>query len=457
MSAQKREEYFIKMQTDYMRCLKETISIALYSEWGNDWFKKLQEIDHENTLTHNNREKNKVSKAAEDGSNLKPHYIADITDKFDNLSEFDFQACNKVIYHLEEIRSLVFKNRGKENLAGKYRKYFNTLIEFRNKYQGHLSHEKTDFEETEKAYENAIATMHLLLKDIFSGIVNEKDPAHRYYLHTFEDARMGFQIESRKKLYVLSEYLDFGKYDLTQFMDQCTKLGIEANMIEGKYVFYSANLETDLSKLKNALAISSDKPMQPIMKTSESTSSFGKWALLTVGILLVIILTFLLIFLFTSQGSNERKKDPTSVSENTANTANPNSTNDQSEDVLGSFSLGENSDADKSQDESFSAENEPPVQMPIGEDEASAEYGDKIKAFQYQDEGSVNLNTIRIAKGGLSTPPAATVWTNCKVLSQNTAVAIGEGCMVKGVAKGETYIVLIGGTGISQVYRVIVE
>ena len=55
------------------------------------------------------------------------------------------------------------------------------------------------------------------------------------------------------------------------------------------------------------------------------------------------------------------------------------------------------------------------------------------------------------------TPQAASVWEDVTIYSENTAIAIGEGVLVKGVSKGDTYIVVKTRGNMASAYHVIVE
>ena len=65
--------------------------------------------------------------------------------------------------------------------------------------------------------------------------------------------------------------------------------------------------------------------------------------------------------------------------------------------------------------------------------------------------------TVTVAVGGYVTPPLAMTWENATIYSENTAVAIGEGMLVKGVSPGTTYLLIESEYGTTLVYRVIVQ
>ncbi len=92
-----------------------------------------------------------------------------------------------------------------------------------------------------------------------------------------------------------------------------------------------------------------------------------------------------------------------------------------------------------------------------GINEIPAEYEDKITALMHSDELALRNATIYVKVGSYATPPACIVWTDSTILSQNTAIAIGEGLTVKGISPGTTYILITTRVGATAVYRVICE
>ena len=84
-------------------------------------------------------------------------------------------------------------------------------------------------------------------------------------------------------------------------------------------------------------------------------------------------------------------------------------------------------------------------------------YDDKIEELKGASELALRNSTIRVKVGQSVVPFAAQVWTNATVYSQDTSIAVGEGTSIKGVSKGETYIILEATLGIAQAYYVIVE
>lgn len=95
---------------------------------------------------------------------------------------------------------------------------------------------------------------------------------------------------------------------------------------------------------------------------------------------------------------------------------------------------------------------DPSVQNQIPE-----KYQSKIVALMGSDNLTLANSTIRINVGGFATPQAAQVWPEVIIYSQDTTVAIGEGPVVKGVAPGETFVIVAAPSGMTSAYYVIVE
>ena len=86
-----------------------------------------------------------------------------------------------------------------------------------------------------------------------------------------------------------------------------------------------------------------------------------------------------------------------------------------------------------------------------------ADYEGQISALAHSNALALETSTIRIKAGEYATPSAAMTWPNVTLYSQNTDIAVGDGLMVKGISKGETYILVKTAGAMAQPYRVIVE
>ncbi len=94
---------------------------------------------------------------------------------------------------------------------------------------------------------------------------------------------------------------------------------------------------------------------------------------------------------------------------------------------------------------------------PAGENEIPSKFENEVTALMYADEMSKGLRTIRLKVGEFATPSAASVWGDVTIYSQDTSIAIGEGILVKGVSRGETYILIESAVGSTTAYYIIVE
>ena len=92
-----------------------------------------------------------------------------------------------------------------------------------------------------------------------------------------------------------------------------------------------------------------------------------------------------------------------------------------------------------------------------GQNQILPEHENEIKALQHSDKLALSNSTLYVDVGGYVTPPPATVWSDIKIYSQDTSIAVGEDLLVKGVSPGTTYIIVESRLGISSAFRVIVE
>ncbi len=92
-----------------------------------------------------------------------------------------------------------------------------------------------------------------------------------------------------------------------------------------------------------------------------------------------------------------------------------------------------------------------------GPNQIPAKYEDTVKALMYSDSLTAANKTLRVKVGGYVTPQSAATWKKVKIYSQDTAVAVGEGLLVKGVSVGNTFVLVEGPGGITSAYYVIVE
>lgn len=113
-------------------------------------------------------------------------------------------------------------------------------------------------------------------------------------------------------------------------------------------------------------------------------------------------------------------------------------------------------DEPSSEEHSSEKETDEAVEV-IGENHIPSKWESKITSLQHSPSSTVSLFTIRVKVGEYATPSAAAIWPDVVIYSQNTGVAAAEGILVKGVAKGETYIFVESMGMNGSAYLVIVE
>jgi hypothetical protein len=443
MSVELTEKYYEKMQKAYMDCIKDAVATALFEAWGENWYKLLQEKDIELTDETNRIRKESAEKK---GKNFIP--VPYITDKFDSIIRFDFQGLNKLFYYMDEVRGIVYKEFGKADIFEdktedkKYKKYFESLISFRNTFEGHKARENEMPTEKELEIQSeAISKMRTILKDVFCDVINVKDTAKRTYFLSFEDYRTAYERELLKKPYLLDKYIDCSRFDTEKFYEACQDLGIEGKKIEGKDVFYSANLDDDLEKLKNALSVSS-APQSPKPEVhneeKKQTVPYKTIAVVAVAAVLCIVVAFLLGKALSDEDNSSSASKP--------NDSVTQSSNEQINNVSSSAPVVTSSNEESS---SQAVTN-------VSKNELDDDYNQDVEEFKYLDKAQKNLRTLKIKVGEKITPQAAAVWGDCEIFSQNTDIAKAQGIIVEGISKGETYIVVEASTGMSQVFMVVV-
>ena len=92
-----------------------------------------------------------------------------------------------------------------------------------------------------------------------------------------------------------------------------------------------------------------------------------------------------------------------------------------------------------------------------GTNQIPKEYENQIDALKNVNSMVLSLYTLNVKVGEKTTPMAADTWENATIYSQDTGIAVGEGLTVKGVAKGETYVIVESKQGSTLAYYVIVE
>ncbi len=86
-------------------------------------------------------------------------------------------------------------------------------------------------------------------------------------------------------------------------------------------------------------------------------------------------------------------------------------------------------------------------------DQIPEKYANEVLALEYS---SSTLYDVSVKVGEYTTTQSSSVWTDCVIYSKDTRIAVGEGPLVKGVAPGETTVVVVSQTGTAVAYRIIV-
>lgn len=442
MSVELTEKYYEKMQKAYMDCIKDAVATALFEAWGENWYADLQQKDIELTDETNRIREESAKKK---GKKFVP--VPYVTDKFDSIIKFDFQGLNKLFYYMDEVRGIVYKEFGKADIFEnktedkKYKKCFENLISFRNTFEGHKAHEnEMPSEEELETQSDAISDMRTILKDILCDVINLKDTAKRTYFLSFEDFRTAYEREMLKKPYLLEKYIDCSKYDAERFYEACQDLGIEGKKIEGKDVFYSANLDEDLGKLKNALSASDavrSKNPKVQNEVPKQAVPYKTIAIVALAAVLCIVVAFLLGKALSGDNNSSSTQEP--------NDSVAQSSNEQINGASSSSTVTSSNEENSSQ-----------AVTDVSKNELDDDYNQDVEEFKYLDKAQKNLRTLKIKVGEKITPQAAAVWGDCEIFSQNTDIAKAQGIIVEGISKGETYIVVEASTGMSQVFMVVV-
>lgn len=135
---------------------------------------------------------------------------------------------------------------------------------------------------------------------------------------------------------------------------------------------------------------------------------------------------------------------------------NQNNNNEQPDDYqTSSTNMSETQNEQNNTVSSTEAQKESTSQALTGENQIPKEHENAVMLLKYADDPTRKISTIKVKVGEYAAPHIA--WTNYRLYSENTDIAVGEGVLIKGVSKGETYVILEAATGNTQAYYVIVE
>ncbi|MBR3836865.1 MAG: toll/interleukin-1 receptor domain-containing protein [Clostridia bacterium] len=123
----------------------------------------------------------------------------------------------------------------------------------------------------------------------------------------------------------------------------------------------------------------------------------------------------------------------------------------------GSFDSEQKEPASQNPTQSSSKTTEEEQKNTGGENQIPEKYRSKVVAFDSQDDGFIKLGTLNVQVGETVTPTSAQVWGNCTLYSENTAVAVCEGAVIRGVAPGRVHVLVESSTGSTQVHLICVS
>lgn len=433
----KLPELFDRMIEIYVKCVRHTLVSCLSEKWADKedgWYAYFLKLDAKNTANS-------------------PVQTEDITAHVNGVEEFDFQACNKTLQYLTEARDVIYD---KADVSKKMRScinpYFAELIRIRNKYIGHENYTEEQLKMQAEDRDRAVEMMCRILQNAFRYTVDPDSPEKDTYFSIFEAVRLQYINQHKVKAYYLSDHLDLKKYDASRFFATCKKLGIDTDIEDDRYIFYTYDLNGTVALLRNFLAKGGDGRERPPVFGKEPTEMVNNrkknkkillWFLCGLAGLALIGL-----LLAALNGIGRQQNTPGGTSDSTSPVIPDGNGGELNVDI--SDLLGGLQGADKT-----AAGTKAPDSGENGANEIPAEHAGMVQAFKYENEQRINLMTLTVKVGGYATPQEATSWGKGTIYSENNTVAVGEGILVKGVSPGETYITYVYNSH-CIVYRVIV-
>lgn len=418
MSVEKLQSLFEEMTQVYVKCLRHTMALRLAEAWADKpdgWYAYFKEIDAKNS-------------ANAGGS------VTDITAEVENIYQFDLQACNKTMNYLKEVRDVIYRAAGvSKALSARINPYYMELLKFRNQYVGHENYTEEQLSHAAEERDQAVEKMHLILQNAFRDTVDPESAAGNTYFSRFEQLRLDYINEHKTKAYYLAEHLDLTKYDAAKFLPTCKKLGIDTDVVDDKYIFYTYNLNETVSLLRNFMAMNGDgqptpaKPAEakPAKKQTMRIVLIIAGAVVTLAVIAGILSVISKIGGVVSDAFGQFGGQSNGISAgDVLNAAASQLQGNQETDVS----------APASSVSSGTEETDSTNQIP-------AQYAQKVQALMYGTEGRLELMTLEVTVGGYATPHQATTWGGGVIYSQDTTIAVGEGFLVKGVSPGETYVI----------------
>ena len=442
-----------ELENIYTACMSRVIASACEKAWGGlpeGAFGKFCALDRENTDKENaerdqrrqadeekwrqEQEANPQKKRKKPDPNHYAH-ISPITTKADCFEKFDFQACNNTFLYLNKVVAKIYTHyKINQSQQENVNRTVQELARLRNK----LAHLPSDTppEAVAEIERNCLNQINVLFGLGFQSVTDQDGKS---YYERFQKGYLQYMDQQLQRWYYLAEHLDLTKYDVSRFLEVCANNGIEAAKKDGKYLFRTAHPDKTLELLQNALAIGGDRPLPPAAVSGKKSR---KWWLVAPGIVLTAAIlvgaaTAVLPLLDDRGAAEENGGGATRSSTTTQSATSTQSTTERTGDTTTQSTTSTTVAAETNQ--------------------IPAEHQNAITAFRYASVQTQENLTVTVAVGGYVTPPLAMTWENATIYSENTAVAIGEGMLVKGVSPGTTYLLIESEYGTTLVYRVIVQ
>jgi len=458
------------MQTAIAQALAEKCRDYPGFEQGG-WWAVLKEWDKANTNKYNSTKKSSDENFTR---------ISDITHKCSSIEEFDLQACNKVIVHLEDAREHIFDyfdvtGYDKTKCVNLCR----DLIYFRNKYY-HRTPDVTE-EERQAKFLEAVKNMDSVISLAFSSVLKDEGTT---YISEFTCMRIKYESQYIERKYYILDYLDKDKYDLDKFYEACVDVGISKfNKEDGKLYLYSSDLNRDLELLKNRMIKDPDKKKNALDNKEKATAisdesevaivkgayvertivdagnvshNNSKKILAVIGVVVAVVVIAVLITILVVKGNSDdsdRQSTPEDHSDYKQITQSDSDNNKEENNQI--ITTGPETTIEKVPEVAPTESNN----NSSDDNSVYKEYEKEIKNFQLSDELTKTLYTKTVKVGEETTVlnGVTSQWKNTKLLSANPDIAqVTEDDFILGVSQGEAYIVFDAQTGV-QIYLIIVE
>lgn len=411
-----------ELENIYTACVSTAIEVALSSVWAEEElgpFGKFEAADKKNV--------EKANKNRKDGSK-----VNGITANCHSFDSFDFQACNRTLFYLGEVYKEVYAYYNISPESGKITTALSGKMLTGRNILAHLN-PKTDADKIKQVENELLEYINSVFALVFNNIADKNGIP---YAERFKKDYHAYQTQQMLTWAKLDDYLDRRKYDFSRFPDVCVANNIKIKMEDGFYWFCTSDVYSTVAILKNNLSYKKIGEKAPQQKPN-SVLPFVVFGIIAV----VIIFSVIFISLFSGIVKNlfDRKPTPTATVQITPTTPlKPSATHALTLDTTAS---------PESTSES----------IPAGENQILPEHEGEISALKYSDGLTLSTKTVTVKEGGLASLPCALAWSNIEIYSENTAIAVGEGSLIRGVKKGTTFVIAQSQYGTTASYRIIVE